>query len=365
MMHASSGRAGVASTRRAAVIALSCASLVGVGSTTARPARADEGDAGAVPKMDNRARAQQLFDSALADAGAGNLASACPKFLASQEADPKTSTLLNLASCYEKNGQTASAWGAFREAEGLARKVARVDWETAARSHAEALEPKLVRLSVQVPEASRVPGLVIVRDGAKLGAGEWGVAIPVDPGEHVVSASATGRAPWETRSSVREASVTVAIPVLEALPTEAMPPPAAAGGPDALTDRAARSDTWWTPLRTAGVVIGGAGVIGVVTGGVLGLVAKSKYDNAHAQCTDGARGCPASAVSDSDSAYGLATGGTVVFVVGAAAALGGAALVLFSPPADAKTGSAPPAKSNGVSAALRFGPGAIALDGRW
>ena len=352
-----------ASQRRAAVIALLCASFVAVGATEAR---ADDGDPASTtaPRMDNRARAQQLFDSALADAEAGNLASACPKFLASQEADPKTSTLLNLASCYEKNGQTASAWGAFREAEGLARKVARADWESAARSHAEALEPKLVRLTIQVPEASRVPGLVVARDGSKLGAGEWGVAIPVDPGEHVVAASAMGRAPWETRSSVREASGTVAIPVLEVLPLEMVPPPAPSGG----VDTTARPQTWWTPLRTAGVVIGGAGVIGLVTGGVLGLAAKSKYDEAHALCTNGARGCPSSAVSDSDSAHGMATGATVVFVVGAAAALGGAALVLFpplSPPAYAKTGSAPPAKTQGASAALHFGPGAIELDGRW
>ena len=357
MMHASRG--GFASKRRAAVIALCCASLVAV-SSTRRLAHADEGDAGAAPKMDNRARAQQLFDSALADAEAGKLAAACPKFLASQEADPKTSTLLNLASCYEKNGQTASAWGAFREAEGLARKVARADWESAARSHAEALEPKLVRLTIHVPETSRVPGLVVVRDGAKLGAGEWGVAIPVDPGEHVVSATATGRAPWETRSSVREASGTVAIPVLEVLPPAMMPPPTPIGD-----SGSARSEAWWTPLRTAGVVIGGAGVVGLVTGGVLGLVAKSNYDKAHALCTDGARGCPARAVSDSDSAYGMATGATVVFVVGAAAALGGAALVLFSPPADAKTGSAPLPKTRGASAALHFGPGVIELDGRW
>lgn len=357
MMHASRG--GFASKRRAAVIALCCASLVAV-SSTRRLAHADEGDAGAAPKTDNRARAQQLFDSALADAEAGKLAAACPKFLASQEADPKTSTLLNLASCYEKNGQTASAWGAFREAEGLARKVARADWESAARSHAEALEPKLVRLTIHVPETSRVPGLVVVRDGAKLGAGEWGVAIPVDPGEHVVSATATGRAPWDTRSSVREASGTVAIPVLEVLPPAMMPPPAPVGDPGI-----SRSEAWWTPLRTAGVVIGGAGVVGLVTGGVLGLVAKNNYDKAHALCTDGARGCPARAVSDSNSAYGMATGATVVFVVGAAAALGGVALVLFSPSADAKTGSAPLPKTRGASAALHFGPGVIELDGRW
>src|SRR5688572_25328859 len=106
--------------------------VVAVSLFTSFVARADD----ETPKADNRARAQQLFDAALAAAEAGDFAVACPKFLASQEADPKTSTLLNLANCYEKNGQTASAWGAFREAEVLARKIGRADWETNARDRA-------------------------------------------------------------------------------------------------------------------------------------------------------------------------------------------------------------------------------------
>lgn len=321
--------------------------------TLAARAHADEAPA---PRADNRARAQQLFDSALADAEAGNLASACPKFLASQEADPKTSTLLNLASCYEKNGQSASAWGAYREAEGLARKISRPDWESAARARAEALEPKLVRLTVQVPEASRVPGLTVTRDGARLAVGEWGVAIPVDPGEHVISASAAGRTPWETKTSVREASGTVAVPVLEPVPEPVEKPVLAPVAPPS------EPASWWTPLRTTGVVVGGVGVVGLVTGAVLGLAAKGSYDDARGQCADGTRGCPASAVNDSDSAYGLATGATVVFVVGAAATLGGAALVLFAPAPDTKTGSTRPA---GASASLLFGPGAVSVHGRW
>lgn len=344
MMHASR------SAHHALAFALAAALVV-----SAAPALADGDSQGASPKADNRARAQQLFDSALADAEAGNLASACPKFLASQEADPKTSTLLNLASCYEKNGQTASAWGAFREAEGLARKAGRSDWESAAHSRAEALEPKLVRLTVQVPDASRVPDLVVTRDGARLATGEWGVAIPVDPGEHVVAASAAGRVPWESRTPVREASAAVVVPVLEVLPPPVVPPPSV-GNPSDGQPGDSRSGSWWTPLRTTGIVVAGVGVVGLVAGGVLGLVAKGKYDDARARCTGGSNACPASAVSDSDSAYGLATGGTVVFVVGAAAAVTGAALVLFSPAPDSGTRA---------SAALHVGPGSVGVHGRW
>lgn len=335
--------------RRAALVVL--LALLG----TTRPALADDP---AAPKSDNRARAQQLFDSALTDAEAGDFASACPKFLASQYADPKTSTLLNLASCYEKNGQTASAWGAYREAEVLARKIARVDWETAARSRAEALEPLLVKLTIEVPEASRVAGLAVTRDGAALAAGEWGVGIPVDPGEHVVTASAAGRVPWEIRTPVRDASSTVAIPVLELVPE----PPSAPAPAVTPPDHEAAPTSWWTPLRTTGVVVAGVGAIALATGSVLGLAAKGSYDDARARCSDGSRGCPAGAVSDSESAYGMATGATVIFVLGAAAAAGGAALIIFAPSPSISSGAAKPA---GASAALHLGAGAIGVHGRW
>ena len=335
---------------RGALAALVAATML----TLALPAAAD----GEAAPIDNRARAQQLFDSALADAEAGNLPSACPKFLASHAADPKASTLLNLASCYEKNGQTASAWGAFREAEVLARKVGRADWETNARSHAEMLEPKLVRLTVQVPEPSRVPELVVTRDGARLTVGEWGVAIPVDPGEHVITASAAGRVRWESRTTVSGASAAVAVPVLELLPVQEVAPTPSLSGPD----KAAREPTsWWTPMRTTGVVVAGVGVVGLVTGAVLGLVANGKYDDARARCADGSRGCPPGAVADSDSAYGMATGATVVFVVGAVAAAGGAALVLLSTPSS----SSSPASGARASAALVVGPGTLGVNGRW
>lgn len=288
-------------------------------------ARADD-----APKVDNRARAQQLFDSALADAAAGNFAAACPKFLASQEADPKTSTLLNLAACYEKNGQTASAWGAFREAEGLARKLGRADFERTARAGADALEPKLVRLTIEVPEASRVAGLEISRDGAKLSPGEWGVGIPVDPGVHDVIARAEGRAPWSSRAAVQERSERVTVPVLAELPRAAEPPPSLVE-PRLAPLPPSPPPSWWTPLRTTGVVALGAGGAGLVAGAVVGLVANGRYDQARASCTDAPRGCPATAVRDASGAYDLAAGATVAFVAGAAVAAGGLALVLLAP----------------------------------
>lgn len=291
-------------------------------------ARADD----APPRRDDRARAQQLFDDALEDAKKGDFKSACPKFQASQLADPKASTLLNLANCYEKNGQTASAWGAFREAAVLARKTSHPDWEASATERAAALEPTLLRFTVTVPEASRVDGLVVTRDGAKLSAGEWGVSIPVDPGEHVITATAPKKKPWEERVRVTEAVTSVTVPLLEDEP-QAPPPVEIPGAITSLpkVEAPPPAPVYWTPLRKIGAGVAAAGVVGVGASLVVGLVASGRQSDAEQQCRDGVRGCPPAAVSDSDYAYSLATAATVVFVVGAAALAAGGAIFLLAP----------------------------------
>lgn len=298
-------------------------------------ARADD------PSPEQRARAQELFESGLADVEAGRPEAACPKFAASQSADPKTSTLLNLGRCYEATHRDASAWGAFREAEALARRSGRRDLETAARAAAESVAPKLVRLTIVVPDATRVPGLAVTRDGSATEVGEWGVAIPVDRGEHVIRAQAPGKKPWSASITLGAESRSVTVPSLEGEP---------AGGPTRTPAMPARaSASWWTPLRTSGVVLAGVGGAAMITGSVLGLVAKSSYDDARSTC-DGPNACSATAVSDSESARSLANGGTVVFVAGAVLAAGGGALLVFAP-----------------SPRVGFvtGPGMLGLRGNW
>lgn len=261
---------------------------------------------------DPRARAQQLFDSALVDAEAGRFAAACPKFLASQAADPKTSTLLNLASCYEKNGQSASAWGAFREAETSARRISRADWETLARSRAEELEPRLVRLVIRVDASPSIAGLTVMRDDMRLPSGEWNVPIPVDPGTHELKAEAPGYVSFRTKVEVLRGTVIAEVPALAPVP-EATAPPA-----------------FWTTTRTVGVVVAGLGVAAMATGGVLGFVSKANYDDARDQCVDVDR-CPRSAVLQSNRAYDLAAAATVSLIAGAVVAVAGGAIVYFAP----------------------------------
>lgn len=275
-------------------------------------AAADESDS------DARVRAQQLFESGLADAMAGRYADACPKFAASQAADPKTSTLLNLGRCYESLGRIASAWATLREAEALARKDGRSVLEDTARSSAEALASRLVRITIVVPSAARVPGLVVLRDGKKIEEAEWNVAIPADAGDHEIKAEAPHYKEWRANVKLETSDRSLEIPRLEAAPRPSSSPPVVA-------DRNS-----WTPLRTTGVVVAGAGIAALATGFVMGLVAKSQYDDARATCP-AVDDCSREAVSDSESARSLATAGTITMIAGGALAAAGGVMFLLSP----------------------------------
>ena len=65
----------------------------------------------------------------------------------------------------------------------------------------------------------------------------WGSAVPVDPGAHTVTATATGHKAWEMKIAVSEAGTTstVKVPALEQQTTAAVTPVVApTAGPIAL-----------------------------------------------------------------------------------------------------------------------------------
>src|SRR5579871_3417882 len=96
---------------------------------------------------EDKAAAEAAFDEGKKLMAAHAYAEACPKLAESQRLDPGIGTMLGLADCYEKNGQTASAWAEFREAAGVAaRKQDRR--ESLARENATRLEPLLTRLVI-------------------------------------------------------------------------------------------------------------------------------------------------------------------------------------------------------------------------
>src|SRR5258705_4587415 len=80
----------------------------------------------------NKVLARQLFEQGRSLAKVNKWAEACPKFEASLRYDATLGTRLNLATCYEKLGKLASAWGLFRDSADLASQAS----DTARRDYA-------------------------------------------------------------------------------------------------------------------------------------------------------------------------------------------------------------------------------------
>jgi hypothetical protein len=231
-----------------------------------------------VPSADNAA-AQALFDEAKALMAASRFAEACPKFEESQRLDPTSGTLINLADCYERSGRIATAWSMFVDAATVSRRAGNPEREQVAKGRAAALAPKLSKLIISVRGADMAPGIEVKRDGRVVGAAQWGLPIPADPGSHAIVVNAPGRKTWQKTVAVAAAAQTVTVQVPELEPAEAQPG-AAGAGPS--TDQ---KPNGMSGQKVGALVAGGVGVVGVVVGSIFGLKSKAKRDDAAAVCT--------------------------------------------------------------------------------
>ena len=263
--------------------------------------------------------AESLFSEGRKLLDAGEFAEACNKLEASQRLEPAVGTLLNLGDCNERRGRLASAWSNYRAANSLAMTRNDPNRAEFARKKSDALQPKLSTLAITVAEA--VSGLRVTRDGVAIDETVWGTAIPVDPGAHVVEATAPGKKPFSSRVDVAEGAPsarTVSVEILAAEPVVEAPSPPA---PVALAP--ARSITG--PIVGFGGIVLGAAAIGVGT--YFAAHGKSTWNDAGGHC-NAAHQCDAAGLklntdarSDGNIATVLVTAGIVVVVVSTASLL--------------------------------------------
>jgi hypothetical protein len=303
----------------------------------------------------DKAVAQALFNEALKLMKSKEYAEACPKLEKSQELDPGMGTQYRLAECYENVGRTASAWALFVEVAEAAKREGIPAREAQSRKRAEALEPRLPALVVRVESGARTRDLRVQRDGAPVGEAEWGVRLPIDPGEHVITASAPGKKAWEQKVTVREgATLEVTIPPLEA---EAIKPALRADAGNTGPKLPANDDSG-SGQRVAAVIVGSAGILGVAAGAVLGVVAKSQWDDALGHCLGGDRSkCDATGIEIGGDAKRSAVYSTVALGVGGAGIAAAVILWLTAP--------SPGAKQTGFILMPSAGPGAAGAVVRW
>ena len=249
-------------------------------------------------RADKIADAEDLFRRAKALMAQGKYEDACPMLKESYRSDPATGTLLNLALCNEHIGISASAWGEFRmvEQESRAAVPPREDRVALAREHAEKLEPRLARITLDVPLSARTPGLVVKVDGEEKGEALWTAGIVVDPGTRIIEASAPGKKTAAMRIKIDDEGVVqkVTLAPLDDAPVEATPRGASAADLARVEEYASLR-----ARRTTGYVVGGIGLVVIGTGAAFGVGAILNNNEAK-RCTTGSdcyRGEPAATAS--------------------------------------------------------------------
>jgi hypothetical protein len=300
----------------------------------------------AQPSSQEKAMASQLFDDAEKLMASGSTAQACPKYAESQRLDPQLGTLLHLGECYARAGKPASAWASFKDALEIAQS--RNDpREPKIKQRVAELEKTLPKLVIQVAEPAP-EGLEIKQDGDLVGKAIWGSPVPVDPGEHAVTAAAPGMKPWKGSVQVAAGAgiARIEIPPLEAEPAPATPP-AAAAAPAAGTatvpvdEGAVPHDSSRGNLqRILGWSTAGLGLVGIGVGVAFELKRSSKLSERDGLCPDDM--CdnpndPARIASLTDQARTASTIGAVGFIAGGVLIAGGMVLVFTAPHGDAAT----------------------------
>ena len=318
------------------------------------------------------AGAQALFDQARELSRQGKYNEACPKFLESNRLDPGIGTQFRLAECYEQSGKIATAWATYLDVASVARSSSQPDREKAATKHAMQLEARLPKLIVNVPDASRLPGLEVHRDGILMGTVQWGAPVPVDPGAHEITVTAPGAKTLQKTVQLEEGKpLTFEVPALEveqaaagvaAAPASVDSQPAVSEQPEQQT--APAEEPAPPPAKVTShvdalpAVLGAAGVVGLAVGTVFALKAQSTNKQSKEHC-DGQQVnvCDSTGVGLRNDAL---TDGNVATIgaISGGALLVAAAIVWRVEAASKKTAAS---SGHGLRASAAIVPGSAAL----
>jgi hypothetical protein len=223
--------------------------------------------------------AESLFREAREDMKRAKPEQACPKLEESYRLDPSIGTLLNLGLCEQQLGHVATAWTKLRQ---FADAAPAGDPRLAlAREKIGELEKSLPKIRIlTTPDAGPA---TIALDGIELRNASLGVALPVDPGDHLVLITVPTGESKQTRVHVsigETVDVSLSAPEPRPLVEPTLPPvvaPPSAPAPPALVALPKPNIPALAPRRkterTLAYVAGAAGTAGLLTSGIFGALA--------------------------------------------------------------------------------------------
>jgi hypothetical protein len=283
--------------------------------------------------------ARELFRQATEDADAGRYDEGLDKFKRVAAVKETAAVRFNIARCEEALGKTGTALADFETAahEG-AQDAKAADVIKLASQRADALRPRVPRLTV-VPPSPAPDGMLVTLDGGRLASATLGVALPVDPGAHVVESTAPGRTAFHQDVTVgagEAKGVVLQLPMSAATPIPEKPIP------EHVEHKSSSQATW-------GFVLGGGGVaLGIASAVFLVLRNNAANDLVHdcpgGQCTFGPNTPEAQNAQNTKSNGQLYGGLSIGFLAaGGVALVGGVVLIATAPHGGPTTGATQPA----------------------
>jgi hypothetical protein len=289
-----------------------------------------------------KASADALFEAAKVKLQAGDWPSACADFQRGFELDPSVSTSIKLARCREHDQKLMLALDEYRRALELNEALPqtperRRELGELIRRDVSLLESRIPKLLFRI--TPNAPGLEVRVNGELVPESSLGAGLSVDPGKCEIVVSAPG---YETRrlesqmpeGVTHQIAVTLAPtgPEPGAAAVTAAPPqaPARPPAPPAVVSQPAPAGKGvrvaGSGQRTAGLIVGGTGVVALGVAGYFGIQTLWLVNQATPRCPDG---------SCDDSGYEMmkdaSTAQTLGFVfAGAGAALLGTGIVLHA-----------------------------------
>jgi hypothetical protein len=235
--------------------------------------------------------ARELFQEAYKDEQDKRFESALDKFQRVARVRESAAVRYRIAAVLEAMGRLADARDAFRMLAASKPTLGTNEQEigTSAEQRAAALEKRIPTLSLTL-EGKGPPDLKVSVDGKEVPIDKLGGPVALEPGEHVVTASGTGVAQFESKVRLSEGgAVSLSIPV-----------GARAGAVAAVPDLGRREDGGATGSRgrdpTLGIVALAAGGVLLVTSAVMLAVRAGDISDLDAACPGGA--CPKSRKSE-------------------------------------------------------------------
>lgn len=222
--------------------------------------------------------------------GRPSLDRACEVLTQSYTLHQRGDTLLNLAECHRRQGKTATAWREFDEAIRFAIHLAFPEAIEAAIKKRDELAKNLSQLVVEVDEGALPETLEVTLDGKRLPKPQWNQTLWVDPGVHVVAATAPDHEPFEASAEVPpkggRAVLRVTPRAIPKPPPVVPPPPPPPPPPKAAPRREPEEAPVWPYF------VGGAGLVSLGVATIFLVDSRSAASELDIACTEERQACP-------------------------------------------------------------------------